>query len=123
MSYLPERRHPRFEFAQFPWVFSLQLDKAWQEDKPLRLEAKNLSLGGLKFQSNRRIPLFEEVQVVIFAKSDGKELSRVRGRVVRLEEVDTGFGEKSYGIALAFTQEEGSRLAALLPTQASTAPR
>lgn len=115
MSFTPERRHPRFEFPKFPWVFTLQLRDAWAADRPLRIEAKNISQGGLKFLSNQKIALFEEVQVVLFAKADGKELARMLGRVVRLEEVDTGFGEKWYGIALEFLPGEGDRLSEWLP--------
>lgn len=118
MSDTPERRHPRFPFPNFPWVFSLQLAEPWTDDKPLRLEARNISRGGLKFLSNQRIPLFEEVQAVLFAKADGKEIDRLRGRVVRLEEIDTGFGEKTYRIALEFLPGEGERLETFLAAHA-----
>lgn len=123
MSATPERKYPRFDFLHFPWVFTIQLSEPWDGDKPLRLEAKNISGGGLKFVSNRRVALFEEVNVVLFTKNDGKELIRLRGRVVRLEEIDTGFGEKNYGIALEFLPGEDARFAPLVAAQSPGSKR
>jgi hypothetical protein len=100
MSFLTERRYPRLPFASQPWVFSLQLKEPAQGDLPFRVEARDISRCGLKFYSNRKIPLFEQVYVIIFAKADGRELARVTGKVVRLEDIDTGMGERTYGIAL-----------------------
>lgn len=99
-----ERRHPRFSFSQQPWVFTLQLKEPVEGDLPIRIEAKDISRCGFKFNSNRKIPLFELVYVILFAKDNGRELARPVGKVVRLEEIDTGIGEKTYGIALDFVE-------------------
>jgi hypothetical protein len=100
MSFVTERRYPRLPFASLPWVFSLQLKEAAPGDQPFRVEARDISRCGIKFFSNRKIPLFEQVYVVLFAKADGRELARLTGKVVRLEDIDTGMGERTYGIAL-----------------------
>src|SRR4051812_1849793 len=114
MTYFPERKHPRFEFARMPWVFSLKLTEPAAQEKPLRLEARNISGGGLKFVSNRRFSLFELLHCSFIEKGSGKHLSTVQGKIVRVEEIETGFGERTYGIALSFTAgTEG--LIALLP--------
>ena len=113
-----EPRHPRFEFGQFPWVFSLHLTEPGPAEKTLRVEARNISRVGLKFVSNRKIPLFEQVQMVIFDKVSGKEVVTLLGKVVRVEEVDTGTGERTYGMAVEFLS--GSPiLDKLLPERAS----
>ncbi len=115
MSYFQERRHPRLEFRQFPWVFSLRLLKNAELDRPFRLEAQNISRTGLKFLCNRRFSLFEHLHVNFFEKSSGKALvSPLEGKIVRVEDIETGFGERTYGIAMEFVSglEE---LAALLP--------
>jgi hypothetical protein len=102
MSYLIERRYPRLNFAQTSWVFSLRLPEPAKPDKPLRLEAKNISRGGMKFVCNRRFQLFEYLHVSFFEKGTGKSFPTVQGKVVRVEEIDTGRGERTYGIALEF---------------------
>jgi hypothetical protein len=100
MSFPTERRYPRFPFSSQPWVFSLQLKEPAEGDHPLRVEARDISRCGIKFYSNRKIPLFEQVYVILFAKNDGREIARLAGKVVRLEDIDTGVGERTYGIAL-----------------------
>jgi hypothetical protein len=112
-----ERRHPRFPFAAQPWVFSLQWKEPAGDGHPLRLEARDISRCGMKFYSNRKIPLFELVYVTLFAKADGRELARLSGKVVRLEDIDTGLGERTYGIALDFA-EGTEALRRWLPDQA-----
>jgi hypothetical protein len=109
----------RFEFNQLPLVFSLQLAAPAGGERPLRLNATNISRSGLKFQSNSKIPLFEQVQIALFDKSSGKELATLFGKVVRVEEVDTGLGEKTYGIAVEFLTASPA-LDALLPAEADT---
>jgi len=99
---LVDRRNPRFEFDHFPWVFALSLTEPAGEELPMRVEARNISRGGLKFVSNRKISLFEQVQVVLFEKKTGKEVVTLLGKVVRVEEVDIGTGERTYGIAVEF---------------------
>lgn len=103
MSFITERRHPRFPFSSQPWVFSLQLKNPAEGDLPLRVEARDISRCGIKFYSNRKIPLFEQVYFILFAKKDGREVASLSGKVVRLEEIDTGLGEKTYGIAVDLT--------------------
>ncbi len=97
-----ERRHPRFDFSQFSWVFSLRLPKPASPSTPVRLEARNISAGGLKFVCNNKIPLFETIQISIFDRASGSELATLNAKVVRLEEVDIGVGELTYGIAVEF---------------------
>jgi hypothetical protein len=113
MKYFPERKYPRVEFHQVPWVFTLRLPDAASPDKPLRLEARNVSRGGLKFFCNRRFTLFESLRVDFLEKAGGKPLPPVLGKVVRVEEIDTGFGERTYGIAMEFTS--GTAALAALP--------
>jgi hypothetical protein len=103
MSYFPERKHPRVEFHTLPWVFTLRLNEPAPSDRPLRLESRNVSRGGLKFLSNRRFPLFETLSVHLLDKTTGKSLPVIQGKVVRVEEIDTGYGERTFGIALEFT--------------------
>ena len=102
--YSTERRHPRFPFSGQPWVFSLQLKEAAPDDRPLRVEARDISRCGMKFFSNRKIALFEQVYVTLYGKADGRLLASLAGKVVRLEDIDTGVGERTYGIALDFSE-------------------
>jgi PilZ domain len=119
MGYFPERRHPRFEFQTFPWVLSVTVGEPCRADKPTRIEAKNVSQGGLKFLSNRKFQLFENVQISLFEKGTGKTLVALGGKVVRVEEIDTGFGERTYGIAMQFLTNT-QVLGALLPPKADS---
>lgn len=102
MSFFPERRSARHEFQRFPWIFSLQVDEPAATETPLRVEARNVSRGGLKFVTNRRIALFEIVRGSLLDES-GQLVTQFTGKVVRVEEVDTGHGERTYGIAVEFT--------------------
>jgi c-di-GMP-binding flagellar brake protein YcgR len=104
MSYLTERRYPRIEFQTLPLVLALRWDEAHLDEKPVRLEGRNLSRGGIKFASNRRISLFAPVRISFFDKTNGQEAAVVTGKVVRVEEVDTGHGERTYGIAVQFSE-------------------
>lgn len=121
MAYFPERRFPRVEFQQLSWVFSLRLPEPAQPDKPLRLEARNISRCGIKFLCNRRFQLFEYLQVSLFEKGSGKSVPPIQGKVVRVEEIDTGFGERTYGIAMDFVSGS-EELASLLPDSPSPPP-
>jgi hypothetical protein len=116
MSYYPERRHPRFEFDRFPLVFTLQLAEPSWPDRPLRVEARNISRSGLKYLSNRKFPLFSQVSLIFFDRGEGKELASLTGKVVRLEEIDTGVGERTYGVAVEFLTGQAA-LEALIPGQ------
>lgn len=112
MSFNESRRFTRTDFRQLPWVFALKLNAPYAGERPLRVEARNIGAGGFKFVSNLRIPVFSEVQVSFFENLSGKELISLTGKVVRLEEVDTGQGEKTFGLALEFA--DTSALDALL---------
>ena len=114
MGYFPERRHPRFEFQKLPWVLSLRLGAPSWPEKPTRVEAKNLSQGGLKFFSNRKFQLFEVLQVSLYEKESGKSLITLTGKVVRVEEIDTGFGDRTFGIAIQFLSNTAN-LGTILP--------
>jgi hypothetical protein len=120
MSYLAERKHPRFEFAPLPLVLSVRWDEPAPEDKPIRVEARNISEGGIKFVSNRRLALFSPIHLSLFDKNQGNELAALGGKVVRVEEVDTGLGERTYGIAVEFSKGT-ERLGALMPANSSPA--
>lgn len=113
MSYFPERRFQRVDFATLPWVFTLQLQEAASSDRPLRLEARNIGRGGFKFVCNRRFTLFEPLAFHFFDKQSGRPLPAVRGKIVRVEEIDTGYGERTFGIAVEFTA--GAEALPLLP--------
>lgn len=109
MSYDESRRFPRAEFRLLPWTFALKLDAPFAGKGSLRVEARNIGAGGMKFVSNHRIPVFSAVEISLFETDSGKELLKVNGKVVRLEEVDMGQGEKTYGMALEFTDPEPLR--------------
>jgi len=120
MSRLPERRYPRVDFHDLPLVFALRLPEPASPERPLRIEARNLSRGGIKFLCNRRFALFEPMQISFFDKTSGKPVPNLEAKVVRVEEIDTGFGERTYGIAMEFTAgTEG--LAPFLPEGAEKA--
>lgn len=111
-----QRKYPRREFKELPWVFTVQLSQPVKLDQSMRFEAKNISVGGIKFIANQKVSLFDELSFLFFDKSSGKELTHISGRVVRLEEVDTGNFEKIYGIAVEFHSDGDSFLReALLP--------
>ncbi len=117
MSYPIQRRHPRIPFAQVPWIFALELPQTMKDESPLRVEPKNISVGGLKFVTNMKFPLFTELRVELFQKENGQVVSAVEGKVIRVEEVDTGYGERSFGIAIEFNQGEGQELRPVLDAQ------
>ncbi|MGE3260543.1 MAG: PilZ domain-containing protein [Bacteriovoracia bacterium] len=121
MSYDESRRFERTEFRLLPWVFTLTLDAPFAGDRPLRVEARNIGIGGMKFVSNQRIPIFSAVEVSFFENQTGKELAKVTGKVIRVEEVDTGLGEKTFGMALEFAESSPLRsLLAGVPTTHSS---
>lgn len=121
MKYHPERRHPRTEFSDLPWIFSLRLSEPTNLDTPLRLEAKNISAGGVKFLCNRRFQLFEPLAVQLFEKN-GKVLLSLQGKIVRVEEIDTGIGERTYGTAIEFSSGGDDLELLLVSPKTSAAP-
>ena|SRR3989344_2068202 len=115
MKFYPERQYPRFEFSQFPWVLAIELTSPAWSDCPLRMEGKNISRGGIKLLSNRKIELFSKVRVSLFDRKSGQALASATGKVVRLEEINTGLSEITYGIALQLLEDP---LQKLLPASA-----
>ena len=73
------------------------------------------------FISNQKINLFTPVEIAIFAKAEGKELAKLQGKVVRVEEVDTG-KEKTFGIALEFLVDEVKILQGIWPKPEQNEP-
>jgi hypothetical protein len=97
------RKSPRFDFSTLPLVFQLSLKTTLDQESPTRLEARNISRHGMKFYSNRKIPLFEQTIISLFEKKTGNLVAEITSKVVRLEEIDIGVGERTYGIAVEFT--------------------
>jgi hypothetical protein len=104
------RKHPRILFHLTPWVFSLTQKNTPTLETPLRLEARNVSLGGLKFFSNYKFPLFEKLQIALFEKGSRGDPIELKGHIVRVEETDTGQAEKIYGLAIEFQSVESADL-------------
>jgi len=103
-KFQPERRKfPRKVFSDTPWLFTLVLSTQPNAEIPLRLEAKNISMGGMKFLSNQKIPLFEKIKLQIMDKHAKSDPIPFQAEVIRVEESDTGKGEKIFGIAIKFT--------------------
>lgn len=121
MNYHPARKYPRFEFSVLPFVLSVRWDQPVADERPIRIEGRNVSRGGIKFSSNRRIALFEAVHLSLFDKNQGQELAALEGKVVRVEEVDTGLGERTYGIAVEFLSGT-EPLEGLMPTPSNPNP-
>jgi len=116
MSFKPSqerRKSRRKSFEDTTWVFSLFLQEKDIPTSPLRLEAQNISLGGIKFLSNRKIPLFDVIYTHLFEKKNKGEPLKLSAKVVRVEEIDTGKTEKTYGIAAQFEEVSEKSLALL----------
>lgn len=96
------RKSARIEFADLPLLFHLSVKTTMEQDAPTRIEARNISRNGVKFYSNRRIPLFEQVNLSFYEKKSGNLVAEILAKVVRLEEIDIGVGERTYGIAVEF---------------------
>lgn len=96
------RESERVDFTTTSWVFALTLPDELLDGTPLRLEAKNISLGGIKFQTNKKIPLFSVLSMQLFERNGKAAPLVLSGKVVRIEEVDEGLPEKTYGIATRF---------------------
>lgn len=112
------RKFVRISFSDTPWVLNLRPAPELPSDQLIRLEAKNISLGGIKLLSNYKLPLFQPVQLQLFEKKSRAEAISLTGTVVRVEETDTGLGEKTFGLALEFKSLDSAafeRLAKVLP--------
>ncbi len=82
----------------------------YEEDSPspVQVEAVNISLGGIKFFSNTPIPIFTLLTIRLIHKEGDKPTITIKGKVVRTEMIDVGLPEKSYGIAVKFSEEDSS---------------
>ena len=113
------RESERLDFTATSWVFTLTLPDELLDGAPLRLEAKNISLGGIKFQTNKKIPLFSVLSMQLFERNSGGNPISLTGKVVRIEEIDEGLPEKTYGIATRFEnlgEAEQLKLSAVVGT-------
>jgi hypothetical protein len=98
------RKHSRKAFNQTPWLFTLLLQNSPMNDRPLRLEAKNIGMGGIKFHANYKFPLFQNIQIQFLDKTSRHDPIVVTAQIIRVEETDTGLSEKTYGLAAKFTE-------------------
>ncbi len=96
------REFDRIDFPSTPWVFALALPDHLLDGTPLRLEAKNVSAGGVKFQTNKKIPLFSVLSLQFFDRAGKATPFQLSAKIIRVEEVDEGRAEKTYGIAAQF---------------------
>lgn len=96
------RRSKRRNFADLSLIFTLKLNEAANPENPIRLEARNINLHGLKFQTNYRISLFQQLAIILFDKKAQSDPIPLKAKVVRVEEMDTGRSEIIYGIAVQF---------------------
>ncbi len=104
------RKSERKSFDSCPWVFSLYLQEKNIPTEPLRFEPNNISTGGLKFQTNRKIPLFEKIEIHLFEKNTKNDPIRLPAQIIRVEEIDTGLAEKTYGTAAKFIEMSDDNL-------------
>jgi hypothetical protein len=111
------RKHQRMNFFETPWVLGIQMQRDGNQGIH-RLEPKNISLGGIKLLSNIKVPLFETIHMELFDKNTKIDSILTKGKVVRVEETDTGQGEKTYGLAVEFVSlddKSRERMAKILP--------
>ena len=111
------RKYPRFPFEDCSWVFSLVLSTERIPHRPIQLEARNISLGGIFFRSNYQYNVFEEVDIQLLSKIKGALPVYIHGRVTRISETDTGQAEKNYSMALEFgpiSESDFAKMATIL---------
>ena len=118
---IERRGAERTTLIQLNWAMSIIggsdfNEHPWKDQSPTRFEAKNISYLGLKIVANFKVSLFSELQFAVICRNDGRELARIKGKVVRLEEVDTGKSEKDYGIAIEFLEEGSHKLRQVWPS-------
>lgn len=97
-----QRQFERIPFAQTPWLFTIEAPEPSFLQNPAQLEAQNISLGGLKFNSNHKIAVFREVKIRLLDRRGLIEPIQVKARVIRVEETDLGLDEKTFGMAVSF---------------------
>jgi len=101
-EHLEKRKSSRAVFQQTNWILSLQWALENTLAHPPRIQPINISLHGMKILANFKIPLFEIVKIQLLDKQSKDLPLQVQGKVVRVEETDTGKREKLYGLALEF---------------------
>ena len=100
--YYAERRHfLRFDAHSRGLQIRATVDPAGEEDPSDASRASNISRGGLLFESSRGFDLGNRV-LLDLCEPDGTEAIRVRGRVVRLEEIEPDAAGKRYEIGVVF---------------------
>ena len=103
-DYEIDRQFPRHSFHKTPWIFALKVTSSDLANTPLQLEAQNISLGGMRILSNKKIPIFTPVSIQLLDKEGKKPPVPVDGKVVRVDETDVGLDEKTFGMAVEFTK-------------------
>jgi hypothetical protein len=103
-DYEIDRQFPRHAFQKTPWIFALQITSKDLTATTLQLEAQNISLGGMRILSNKKIPIFTTVVVQLLDKEGKKPPLPLSGKVVRVDETDLGLDEKTFGMAVEFTK-------------------
>jgi len=87
--------------------FALRLNEPSDTEKPLRLEAKNISEGGMKFSCNGDSSSLTGGDF-LSRKSERRDRGTTNRQSSRLEEIDTGHSEHTYGVALEFVSDTGN---------------
>ena len=115
MVHTERRKFVRRDFFELPYTLMLHLAEAWSGEVPPKVEPKNLCAGGMKFQTSWKIPVFEELEISLLHKENEKSIAKIKGKVVRLEEIDIGTGDKTYTVAIEFKPEFREKLENQLP--------
>jgi len=99
--YYAERRYyMRFDAHSRGLQIRVIPDPSPPEETPAAAP-RNISRGGLLFESSRPYELAQQV-LLDLCEPDGTQAIRVRGRVVRLEEIETGGGPAGFEVGVAF---------------------
>lgn len=96
------RAHDRIPFAELPWTFCLQGNSLPADSCPTRVEACDISLGGIRLLSNQRINIFSEFEFQLHHNKEKVQPITIRAKIVRIEETDVGLEEKKYSLAAEF---------------------
>ncbi len=99
--YYAERRYyMRFDAHSRGLQIRVIPDPSPPEETPAAAP-RNISRGGLLFESSRPYELAQQV-LLDLCEPDGTQAIRVRGRVVRLEEIETSGGPAGFEVGVAF---------------------
>ena len=94
---MTDRAHPRFK-ATVP-LFVSYGHRVYQ--RQVALESRNVSLGGLAFETSHKIPMDATTRVLVSQFGDLPEDARIEGRIAyRAKNEATG----KYAIGIAFTK-------------------